>query len=534
LITDPSQPQQTGTVTTGLLGGTAGTQTPQTTQNPNVNPAIPYPFRPVSAGAPIFQLLQGVARGLAGSTGYKGLSALGAGANASLQGAMDQQKYNMDAMLGGQQYLKGQQALVGGNLDNQFALMKTNAMRRSLGLPDVSMGDLMNNPDLVNNPSGGQAATNGTTAQPGQSGQSSDMNSGNANVNTAYGTSAASYPSNGAAATAASVQQQTAQAASDPNNPFADQMAAIHQRSLWDAPGAKVDLDALQASPQYQQWLAQMKANNENMTPRANAPVITMRGGVPSVVAAPSIDQSGATGYNVYGNNGQATHFQTGLPTGVPEAYTAAVNRNNQIQDQYSGSASIERQNTLSRMEQLANGPTQFGPGREHVAYWKAWAQAIPGASFILDPSDGTADEKNMEVMRKYMSTLGAQYQSMLGGKGTDAQLENSLERIPGPDRLNAAIKDLVPYLRSLEAAGQGNVNARALWIQNHGGVPSGKAYLDFEGAWRGAYDPRVYQYLEAARTGGGADWIRQNVRPNELAAFKAHAQALGQMGALP
>lgn len=485
--------------------------------------------------------LSGGFNGLANSTGYTGMAAVGQGFAGGAQGERQRMMDQMSRGMAGQQYRQGQQQmqlvqqqLIGGNIGNVFALQKVNALRKQLDptAPELTMADLQNDPNIVTSPTGGlsqsgQPGWQGSAGPQGPAGMQPVYGGGqggvvgvNPQVNAAYGQQAQAVPD----------PQQTAQAAPQaPVNPFQADFDRIDLEKIYAPEQAKVDLQALQARPDYMTWVAQNTADNSNVTPRPNAPYIQVRDGVPRVISAPSIDSSGATGYNVdEGPPGTPpTHIVTGLPTGVPESYQDAVKRNKEVQDQYAGSASAERQNVLGKMAELANGPTQYGPGQEAKAYWTAWANVIPGIK--LDASD----EANMEVFKKYASTLGAQYQSMLGGTGTDKQLDNSLDRIPGPGKLNEAVKELVPYLQSLEVAGQGNVNARAKWVAEHGGMPGGKSYLDFEQEWRKVYDPNVYQYLLMKDPTQKQNFI-QGLSGTDYKRFQKDYMGLKQLGALP
>lgn len=159
--------------------------------NPQPSPGssgLPAAFRPLPSLFGNSMLGNGLRGGLAGlgsSTGYTGLAALGAGAAGGSQATQERQRFNANNLLAGQQYQGGQQSLIGGNLSNQFALYKTNILRRQQGLPDLTMQDLINDPNLVNQampqqgaPGQGQAApgqpgmggSTGPQGQPGQSG----------------------------------------------------------------------------------------------------------------------------------------------------------------------------------------------------------------------------------------------------------------------------------------------------------------------------------------------------------------------------
>jgi hypothetical protein len=91
----------------------------------------------------------------------QGVAAGIGGAQQGAEQAMQRQQFAQQSAAGAQQYKAGQQALVGGNLANQMALLRANGVRDYFNkqnpngpqLPPLTMEDLTNNPDLVNDPS---------------------------------------------------------------------------------------------------------------------------------------------------------------------------------------------------------------------------------------------------------------------------------------------------------------------------------------------------------------------------------------------
>jgi len=88
------------------------------------------------------------------------------GADTGVQQAMRRQQFAQQTAGAGQQYKAGQQQLVGGAINNQFALMKVNGIRQYYKLPPITMDELNSNPDLVNNPTKGAAPAAGVGMQP--------------------------------------------------------------------------------------------------------------------------------------------------------------------------------------------------------------------------------------------------------------------------------------------------------------------------------------------------------------------------------
>ena len=158
------------------LGGNSpyGSPFPGVGGNP-YNPAAAFQYDPatirraaisnalLSAGAAM--LGQGPSRTPInfGTSLGQGVAAGLQGADTGAQQAMQRQQFAQGTVLGGQQYKAGQQALVGGAINNQFALMKVNGIRQYYKLPPVTMEDLTANPDLVDNPTKG-GSTPGSVA----------------------------------------------------------------------------------------------------------------------------------------------------------------------------------------------------------------------------------------------------------------------------------------------------------------------------------------------------------------------------------
>lgn len=161
------------------MGGNSpyGSPLPSAGGNP-YNPAAAFQYDPVSLRrAAISNALLSAGAAMLGAgpsrTPQNFGTSLGQGVAAGLQGAdqganqaMQRQAFAQQSTLGGQQYKAGQQALVGGNLNNQFALMKVNGIRDYFNkqnpggpqLPPLTMDQLISDPDLMNNPTKGAKA----------------------------------------------------------------------------------------------------------------------------------------------------------------------------------------------------------------------------------------------------------------------------------------------------------------------------------------------------------------------------------------
>lgn len=144
---------------------------------PGVMPASPAAGSPFLPQQSLFgdtgtmgligRALRGAVAGSSAGLGYTGMGGFGAGALAGIQANRQRQQFQMQNMLAGQDFKQGQQQLVGGNLNNIFALQRVNAMRAHFNQPPVTLSDLNANPDLVNNPVADTAPQGTTVPQPG-------------------------------------------------------------------------------------------------------------------------------------------------------------------------------------------------------------------------------------------------------------------------------------------------------------------------------------------------------------------------------
>lgn len=289
LINDPTKPS--GGILQQALNPqaavAASTQTPLGAPSQAVGGASPNAappgglnlssfFKPHSGilgNSPLAAALSGGLAGLGSSTGYTGLAAVGQGFGGATQAAQQRHEAQMQAALAGQQYQQsqnqlayqpallkqqlasGQQQLVSGNLANQFTLMKINGVRHHYKLPDVTLDDLNNQPDLVNNPLGGQAPT--LTAQSAQTAQPPQQSS--VGMQPVYGGQPSpgqapidphvtqSYPASGTVAGVPAGNQQPLPNRQGMVTPTPDQMAALQSTFGNQTPP---DLAARQAADQ--------------------------------------------------------------------------------------------------------------------------------------------------------------------------------------------------------------------------------------------------------------------------------------------
>lgn len=150
LFTDPTQ--SGGGLLAGLLSGSnpgAKTSTPLP-----ATPSVGSPFLPrngLLGDSPFAGGIRGALAGLAGSTGYTGLAALGAGAQSATQASRQRQQFQMQNILGGQQYRAGEQGLAQGNLGLAQAISNFNLWNQQLnpGAPAVTYQDVQNDPQKL-------------------------------------------------------------------------------------------------------------------------------------------------------------------------------------------------------------------------------------------------------------------------------------------------------------------------------------------------------------------------------------------------
>lgn len=150
----------------GLLGGQ--------------QPLLASYFQPQGGGllgfgnTPLGGMIRGGLEGLGSAQGVGGLTGVGVAAMGAGQAEQQRRQNQMQQVLSGQQYQQGQQALVGGAINMQFALDRANIIRRRLGQPELTMADLINNPMLAASPAAAQTATavpsGGVPASPAASG----------------------------------------------------------------------------------------------------------------------------------------------------------------------------------------------------------------------------------------------------------------------------------------------------------------------------------------------------------------------------
>jgi hypothetical protein len=212
-------------------------------------------------------------------------------------------------------------------------------------------------------------------------------------------------------------------------------------------------------------------------------PMIGQGGANPAVVGA-------ATPAPTPGGNG-GVYFAP--PMGAAEAVNTVSKANAQkysdLTTQASGSA--DRVNTLDNMIELANGSTKYGPGSQgRVDNIAAINARLPPQFQILGGGENAV--RDTQVMQKYAAFLSSQYQKALGGKGSDLQLTNIMKGTPGPDMLNAAIKEVAPKLKAQELAVQAKANGADEWLAAHNNNP--QTLNQFESIWRNNYDPRLFQ----------------------------------------
>lgn len=141
----------------------------------------PYDSGGILGNSPFMRSVRGGIAGMANSTGYTGLSAVGAGFTGATKYNQNRRMFDVQNQLYGQQFTKGNQDLASGNLNLAQTLFMLNAKRNRMA--DLSkqprprpltIDDLAGNPSLANDLYGGGASAD-ASGQPTSSGSSAPL-----------------------------------------------------------------------------------------------------------------------------------------------------------------------------------------------------------------------------------------------------------------------------------------------------------------------------------------------------------------------
>lgn len=220
---------------------------------------------------------------------FAGLAAGIGGAQQGIQLAQQQQQMRQQNILNRQQYQKGQQDLTAGNLTNASSLLMLNLRRQRWGLPPVTSDDVANNPSLSAGdpammgappaqsataqgaaPSGAATSTAPFVTSAGQPATAGNMQvtpagngsySTNVSPNTADPSTGAQPAGGNSSSTAA--QPGTFQSVVSGIQSGSDIPAALQQaeQDAWYDPKlSRAEIEAIKATPQYQEYLSQWTA----------------------------------------------------------------------------------------------------------------------------------------------------------------------------------------------------------------------------------------------------------------------------------
>ncbi|CAM3885304.1 hypothetical protein [Roseateles saccharophilus] len=185
------------------------------------------------------------------------------------------------------------------------------------------------------------------------------------------------------------------------------------------------------------------------------------------------------------------------LGPGEGDLGTAGAARMNDLQRQVADSQT--RANVLDNILDLSRQGVATGPTAE-------WKNKLLGA-FSDNPigpklasivgADPRSDVARFTEIKKFMAQNAQRSWQAAGGTGTDAQLEQQINANVNAGMFPAAVRDVALWSKGGELALQAKALAQQQWAGRSGNAPLNQSA--FETAWRGMFDPRVYQ-LSAIR----------------------------------
>jgi len=227
-------------------------------------------------------------------------------------------------------------------------------------------------------------------------------------------------------------------------------------------------------------------------------------------------------------NGGQP--FAAAAPIGATSgADQAATNSANQFNTVVAGAqGSQDRAFGLSRIGDLARGlPT--GVGATALNDVKSGVNTLAGAVGAGPVFDNDSVAKVQEI-QKIASQLAQQQSAALGGGNgsSDARLAAAFASLPDSTKAPQAIRDITTYLQGNEAAIQAKAQAASRWQAQHG--PG--SYAQFSQSWQQAYDPQIFQLMQAGPQGFAAAVQRMPMQQRQAMLGKyRQLKALGALG---
>jgi hypothetical protein len=180
----------------------------------------------------------------------------------------------------------------------------------------------------------------------------------------------------------------------------------------------------------------------------------------------------------------------------------------------------------LKQVVDLANGPTQFGPGSEASVKAAGLLNGV-GQAFGYQPSFNDKNVTNQQVMGKFAAQVASSAASSMGLNGSDARFNVAQQANPSGHMTNNALKDVVPYVMGLAQASSDAGRVGAAFARAN---PGPNAQGDFQTMWNKAYEPRLYTWRAQ-----GPQAMAAGVKalpPAEAAHVLQQYRQLKQMGA--
>jgi hypothetical protein len=227
------------------------------------------------------------------------------------------------------------------------------------------------------------------------------------------------------------------------------------------------------------------------------------------------------------GQGGGAPSNVSGLAPGAAAALADTGKHSAAAFQAISDRASQSRDaiNALNNINQIASGPTQFGPGSESATRFAGIVNGL-GKAVGFQPNFNAANITNINEFNKWAAQYSARTAAALGLTGSDARMNLTIHATPNGEMTNDAIRSVVPAMVGMERSVLGMDAAKAQWLQSHTPDTS----QQFQTQWNKNYDPRIYQWMAA-----GPQVLRNNLAklpPADRAALIAKSNALSQMGA--
>jgi hypothetical protein len=187
------------------------------------------------------------------------------------------------------------------------------------------------------------------------------------------------------------------------------------------------------------------------------------------------------------------------------------------------------RINVLDNIIKLSEAGVQTGPGSEWQNSVKGYLANTPGLGKLLGSTQQNVG--NFQELQKFMYQNALRNWQAAGGTGTDSQLESAAKANPNDHLFPQALQTIAKWGKASELAVQGKANAQDRFLAQNGNDPTKQ--IQFESAWRNAFDPKVFQYQLMSPQEKQTFAAQQLKTPQAAKAFIAKQQQLQQLGAI-